>query len=280
MWTVEAPRVTAEQAAKACAKSIRNQLVKHALLNAVPNLTANSDSYQHTGVTDRLHEATAELFHVPGVSDEQMRAIYSGQLACGTAAGRRVYDELMSAAPYGLCAYCRYGVATTLDHFVPKSVVGGLSIEPWNLVPCCATCNHKLNAAWSTSQNEQLLHPYFIDDLGRWLHARLVHDEPPVAVFYAEPASDVDANIADRIGRQFAALKLDRLYSTVSAVELARLDAQFTSKEARLPIRQAVRDHLSEAAASWLTVDVNDRRGVLYETLSADDWFTTRYAES
>lgn len=276
MWAVDQPPVTVGETAKACAKSIRDRAVKQALVDAVPALDQNSARYQDCGAGDRLHSVMPDHYRVPGVSDEQMRVIYDRQLVRQRASGRDIYMRLVNAAPAGLCAYCRYGVASTLDHFVPKSKVGGLSIEPWNLIPCCAMCNQRLGAAWSDDPTIQMLHPFFIGDLGRWLYASVSHQNPPAASFFVEPAATIEPAIGSRMRRQFDELNLAQLFSVVCGPELAKVDAQL--QKSRLGAAHDVREFLAESAAAWFVVDPNDRRGALYEALSQDGWFTARYA--
>jgi 5-methylcytosine-specific restriction endonuclease McrA len=51
----------------------------------------------------------------------------------------------------GKCAYCRDGVATTMDHVTPLSRGG--KHEAANLLPACARCNfqkhHKTLSEWA-----------------------------------------------------------------------------------------------------------------------------------
>jgi hypothetical protein len=274
VWAIDQPTVTAAETAKACARSIRDADLKQALLGAVPSLSSNSDLYQNNGVADRLHEANPAHYPVPGVSDEQMRKIYTRQLV-STRNGRRVYDALISSAPHGRCAYCQYGHATTLDHFVPKTPFGGLSIEPWNLIPCCSTCNHNLGSTWTGDPAKQMLHPYFVEDLGRWLYAAVVHQIPPTVTFFADPGPALSSVVARRIRYQFGELGLGELYSVVSGVDLSALDHLL--REWRLGSEQAIRNYLFELAAAEFSRDPNDRRGVLYEALGNDDWFIAQY---
>jgi hypothetical protein len=207
---------------------------------------------------------------VQGLSDEQMRWIYNNRLARARTPGRRIYDQLMAAAPHGLCAYCRYGQASSLDHFLPKAVFASLSIEPWNLVPSCHECNHRLGGAWSTDPGNEMLHPYFMPKLGRWLRAVVEHTTPVVVTFFVDPESILDPNLVRRIRNQFDKLSLAKLYAIVSSQELSSL-------ERRIPDHfngpNEVSAHLLEIAATAFAADPNDRRGAMYEALGCDEWY-------
>jgi len=199
-----------------------------------------------------------------------MHWIYRNRLAGARSSGRKIYDQLMSAAPHGLCVYCRYGQAVTLDHFLPKATFAALSIEPWNLIPSCQQCNHRLGDSWNVDADAEMLHPYFMPDLGRWLRAEVERTTPVVVTFSVDPAPMLDPRLARRIDNQFESLGLAELYSVVSSQELSSL-------ERRLPSifnnEVQVRAHLLEIAATALALDPNDRRGVMYEALGRDEWY-------
>lgn len=42
-----------------------------------------------------------------------------------------------------LCPYCGIEPSRTFDHFLPKTIYASLSTTPFNLIPCCPTCNSK-----------------------------------------------------------------------------------------------------------------------------------------
>ncbi|WP_411353243.1 HNH endonuclease [Gordonia bronchialis] len=123
----------------------------------------------------RLHETAPGTYSVNGLSDIELRWLYENQLVRQGRKARHVYDHIKTNALHGLCSYCQYGTANTLDHFIPVSVVQALSIDPWNLVPACDRCNKLLLATFATQTEQQLLHPYaqpqsVPTDL-RWLRA-------------------------------------------------------------------------------------------------------------
>lgn len=213
-----------------------------------------------------------------GLSDIELRWLYENQLVRQGRKARHVYDHIKTNALHGLCSYCQYGTANTLDHFIPVSVVQALSIDPWNLVPACDRCNKLLLATFATQTEQQLLHPYaqpqsVPTDL-RWLRASVQHIAPIVITFRAEPDDAVDAVTRDRIINQFDLLRLGDLYQTVSARELAGTCRSLTN---RFPGGQcaSVTAHLRELSVDAFGADRNDRRGALYEALADDEWFTT-----
>lgn len=278
MWAIDRPAVTAAETARACAGPLQNKQDRIALLSAVAHLADNSDQYQECGTADQLYLTTAEQYAVPGLTDEQLRSIYDRQLGRSTnTGGGRVRSKLMAAAPHGCCAYCRYSPASTLDHFVPKSVVAGLALEPWNLIPSCPRCNQKIGSQWSDQPDEQMLHPYFVASLGRWLHAAIIHDEPPAARFFVDLPVDTDPALRTRICKQFDRLQLGEMYSVTSSSDLAVTHQLLTQTALTRP--EDIGSYLMENAKAEFVVDTNARRGVLYEALAHDEWFIGRYAD-
>jgi len=270
MWAVDPPKLTAEATARACVQGMKDPQLKAAILAAIPRLSANSRSYQTSTTMDTLHQASPKHYPVPGVSDDQLRWTYRQRLARSRTPGRKAYDQLISAAPHGLCAYCRYGQAKTLDHFLPKANFASLAIEPWNLVPSCHQCNHHLGEAWSTDPNTQMLHPYSMPDLGRWLRATVEHTTPVVVTFFVDPEPSLDPILSSRIRTQFDRLDLANLYAVVSGQELSGLERRLPSLFADAGETSAF---LLEIATSAFAADSNDRRGVMYEALGHDDWY-------
>jgi hypothetical protein len=271
VWSIDPPTVTAGQTAKACARSIGDPAIKQALRDALPHLIEHSTAFQASAAADRLHELTSEAYRVPGVTDAEMRGIYTRNLVRVSSPGRKIYEKLVR----GLCAYCQHAPATTLDHFIPKAEIGGLSIEPWNLVPCCPACNHILRDEWSCEASEQMLHPYFIGDVGRWLYAKVLHEEPPAVTFTADPGPSVDPELASRIRRQFTHLKLSKMFSEICAPDLSMLEVQLTAR--RFQNRADIAGYLNEVAEAAFAVNGNARRGVLHDALASDDWYVGRF---
>lgn len=278
MWTVEPPTVTAAESAAACAKGIRDKAVRERVRGAVQVFDANSVMLQGDIHSQALHGADSSRYQVAGLSEDELKSLYKGQLSRQGSKARYVYDHMMANARHDLCSYCQYGVANSLDHFVPITVVPALAIEPWNLVPACDRCNKLLLDSFSSSATHQLLHPYAepaaLPAGMRWLHAHVHHGSEPVVAFHANPDSNVPPDVRVRILQQFEQLQLAALFQVVSARELSGTRARLTEL---FPGGQAepVAAHLAELSADALAGDANDRRGVMYEALAADRWFTT-----
>lgn len=230
----------------------------------------NSTKLQNAASNGDLHETTASEYAVSGLSRKDLLWLYDAQLTRKTGPGREIYNKIMVTAD--LCAYCHHGVAATLDHFVPKTTVPGLSIDPWNLVPACARCNHELLDNFSSLPTEQMLHPYFTPSIGRWLTASIDHVDPVTVRFAATPEVDLAPELQARIRNQFSRLRLGQLYSIVCASELVGL-SRLLSSQFRHADASEVSAYLSELALPGFETDQNDRRAVMFETLAGDEWY-------
>ena len=93
-------------------------------------------------------------------------------------------------------------------------------------------------------------------------------------MFRADPDPALPAPLRTRIVNQFNRLQLHDLFKVVAARELAGTCRNLVQN---FPGGQAgpVAAHLKELSDDGLAADPNDRRGVMYEALSHDAWFTS-----
>ncbi|BCW42792.1 hypothetical protein StoSoilB3_43270 (plasmid) [Arthrobacter sp. StoSoilB3] len=272
MWEVSPPGHTASTTARECVNGIKDAGLRDRVLGAVQNFDANSTSYQGAILDNLVHSLSNDSYPVPGISGDEMQWLYSTQLAKRSRPARVIYDSIIQSAPNGLCCYCQYGKASTLDHFVPKTVIPALAVDPWNLVPCCMDCNHTLLDRFGCVPEEQLLHPYMMPDIGRWLHAEVVEGLPPTVRFRVEPEDRLDGSLRSRIYNQVEALRLNHLYAVVSTQDLCEVSIN-ASRIFPLQGADGVHDHLEEMSQDYLSINMNSRRGVLYEALASSEWY-------
>ena len=246
--------------------------LRQRVVDSCPEFLVNSAKLETAVASDKLHEIKSIDYSVSGLSREDLLWLYGAQLSRRGRPGRRIYDQIMVTAPHGLCVYCHHNAATTLDHFVPKTLVPGLSIDPLNLVQACFDCNHSLLDDFSEDSAEQMLHPYFIPPIGRWLAASIDRTYPVVIRFAANPDASLAPELQSRIRNQFKRLDLGQRYSIICGGEVVGLSRRLSSRFDRTDPGE-VSSYLTESALLAFETDQNHWRGVMCEALAADDWY-------
>ncbi|WP_354052989.1 HNH endonuclease [Cellulosimicrobium sp. 4261] len=243
---------------------------------ALPSLEENSAHFQglvHGGSAERCLSANYSTGEVTG---KDLQWLYRNHVADSTdGAARDLYHEIKIRGPIdGVCPYCNHRDVGTVDHFVPKSKIPALSIEPWNLVPACMACNKTMLDAFSPEPGEQYLHPYSrpfpISPEMRWLRAEVVPGPPTVVRFRAEPEGSCDPLLAQRIVYEFDGLRLAELYSKLSIKKLNAARSRFIRDSFTA---DTIREHLQELARTAEGAGANEWEAVLYYTLLASDWY-------
>jgi len=274
MWTVDPPSSTVAEVAMACSSRMRDKDLKERVRSAVPRLTQLHLSFREAVEEGDVHVCAPENFQVDELSSAELVALYDRQLAGSGTAARKHYDSLIAGARHHLCSYCQYGHATTLDHYLPKSRIAALAIEPWNLVPACQQCNHQLNAYQANTMETTMFHPYFEGVDGRWLFAELVEGDPATFIFDARPGPQVDSTTSARVEFQFRLLRLGLMYASVSARDI--VEARNTLARGRQfgsLSSEDISEILFESSADAFAADPNSRRGAAYEALAQSQWF-------
>lgn len=274
MWSVSPPPASVSEAARTCAQGVRDKDLARRIRHSCPQFEANSAALRHAVTNHQLHTVTSTNYAVADLEDSELKKLYTQQMAKVRRPGRVVYSAIMAQARRGLCSYCQYGVALTLDHFVPKGGVPALSIDPWNLIPCCRDCNSVLLDEYATDETEQFFHPYDLPPLGRWLHAEINHSQPVTASFYVQLDTGFPESIRRRAVHQFAMLRLDEKYAIVSAPEIAETTRSLVTHLA-VATAEEISQHLQSLADSAFALDANSRRAVALEALAKDDWYCT-----
>lgn len=277
MWGLDPPVVTVEESATACAERMTDRELAARVLAAKPSFVSNNARLRHAVENEQTHAAKDTEYPLPDLSSAELHFLYTTRMAGGKGPARRIYDQILNGAYLGLCSYCRYGQAHTLDHFVPKSFIPALSIDPWNLIPACGQCNSKLSSGYSEDSDKQMFHPYASSTrFGRWLQAEVLPGEPVVVRFSAEPEASLDGDTRRRVINQFKRLELASRYAVVSATDLTEIEAMLTTNFRGFK-KDEVREYLLEVSASVFETDPNSRRGALYEALAAEDSYCEKF---
>ncbi|QIY93056.2 HNH endonuclease [Streptomyces sp. S1D4-11] len=149
------------------------------LQGAGDSVEAAGERFRQAAREGALHDLDASRFTVPGISaSDAVRWAYENGMV-STRDGRAVYDKIMAAPADETCPLCGHGSVRTLDHFLPKRMFPALCVDPLNLVPACADCNHAKGDGLPSTAGTTPLHPYLDRiDHDPWLDAKVTFSSP------------------------------------------------------------------------------------------------------
>lgn len=113
------------------------------------------------------------------------------------------------------CPYCGFGELKDLDHYLPRSTYGELSIYPNNLIPSCGPCNNaKRTVVPGGAADPGLIHPYFqvLPDLD-FLMADVTFEGGSLSVQYRIDPAMLAPDLAPKLQFQLDRLKLNQRYT-------------------------------------------------------------------
>jgi 5-methylcytosine-specific restriction endonuclease McrA len=187
------------------------------------------------------------------------------------------YDDILGIRD---CAYCSCTEATTLDHFLPKSVFPNLSVTPLNLIPCCSKCNqHKSNSECLNHPELVPFNPYVDDfDDQQWLSVTIDHhtDRGAVPTFSfnvtEEKPEKWSVEQFDRLNNMFVNLQLGKRYArqVIRVLNDQRIKLRQLFEEDPSMFRTRLLDQSNPANYGNVR---NDWHVVAFSTAAADDWF-------
>lgn len=153
---------------------------------------------------------------VEGVIDiKGLKNIYSNRMLKEDNDARIYYDKILDAAPRGRCPYCTLRPATTLDHYLPKSLYPLYSATPINLVPACKDCNTGKLTEFPLCSEDETLHPYYdnVED-ERWLFMRVINLHPIVFEYYVDAPDNWGVLMKKRLEMHLYSFNLNNQFST------------------------------------------------------------------
>ncbi|WP_107487806.1 HNH endonuclease [Streptomyces sp. M1013] len=271
MLQLDIPEVTVAEAAAAVTQRMRRQPHSTRIQARASDMETAEMLYIAAGHDGNLHNLNGDLPATEG-DGEYLIFAYDGGLVASKA-GRDIYDQILAGVPFERCPLCGRGIATTLDHQLPKSEYPILAITPANLVPACNTCNQRKSSKDPADASEMLLHPYF-DELGtsRWLGARIHEESPARAEYFVKPSDNWGATFSERVVRHFNFFGLRRQYALAAAGKLATDRLQHAGLLQRVGPDE-LRLHLQEAAEGFWSTAGNTWEGALCSALAESDWY-------
>lgn len=216
------PDIKVTEVFDSCLSNMRtaNQLLFRPCL---PEIITSTEEYEHH-MENGNHENVTSRESISGVPKNELEKLYTAKLSKTKQPARKFYDEIISAAPMGLCPYCRQQIVSTLDHYYPKAHYISLVITPTNLVPSCTNCNKNKSDVVIHRKEDAILNPYYEDsDSLIWLSAALVKNLTSdflTMTFFVLPPDNCNPILRARLEKQFVLLHLNDLYSKHAAEEM------------------------------------------------------------
>ena len=206
-----------------------------------------------------------------GLTKNEFTDLYSKHMVGRKKPGRTYYDQLMMLAPLGKCPFCGFGHASTLDHFLSKSLYPAFSVLPINLIPSCKDCN-KGKIASVITQGNQIPHPYFESDAIEtdiWLFADVIESTPPTVRYFIKPPIGWPPDLIQRVTIYFQDFVLASRFAVEAASELTSicyiLTALKTAEDRDKLLKLKSNGERGNRKNSW--------KAALFEALANSAWF-------
>lgn len=195
------------------------KLKKPALADAIgdiPNVIARSNrklSAQDAPMLEQLYrDYDSGNGHVDdathdAIPDEKAQIVFAQypktRYAYGSEGLKYIRRELMATAQH--CPYCGFGELHHLDHVMPESRYGALSVCRLNLVPSCSVCNQY------KGHQHIFHHPYYqaFPVVVRFLVATIRIVDDVIVVSFGIDGSAIDNVLATSLRKQLKELHLD-----------------------------------------------------------------------
>lgn len=202
------------------------------------------------------------------LSKEDMCDIYDSKFVKVDRIKNKYYDHLMSLANTGKCPICGIGQASTLDHYLAKTIYPTYAVTPYNLVPVCKDCNFAKSDSIMIPDSAPL-HPYYDEiDSTNWLKARLIErDEGIVAEFsVSQDLQKSDFCLYQRLKRHMDLYHLNKAYAVQSITEIAE-NLPFWKKKYKEWGREEFKTYLTEVLAAKESFQYNTWNTALLKAL-------------
>lgn len=281
MIKINKPNINYNDLLDACIGSMRESVVKKLFLDKKQIFIDSSRLYDSLGNKYNLEGFINHESLVTKDPEQRKELIKLYEKFKSNRDPVRFHDELMLLSER--CLYCNIGIPESLDHYLPKSKFPLLSINPANLIPCCYSCNTRLNSV--SSHGEALIvHPYFnkINSVydEQWIFAKVPQDQ----LFFTDVKSkiisvifytdfnymQVDDNTKKKLDFQFKHLIHYRYVVeavTVLTSEISRLSSHAGTDNTLKHINKKQLLRKSER------YPVNSYNNVIYKALSDSEMF-------
>lgn len=263
-----------------CINSISDQNLRSRLQLVATAISSAANDYELKAHAKQLYlivpnSCENDDLALGSVTKRELKSVYSSHMVGKKKPARALYDLLLSRAPLGKCPFCGFGHATTLDHYLPKTLYPQLSVLPLNLLPSCKDCNTGKSTAIATTGESQTLHPYFdhhnfINE--QWLYAEVMQTVPVTINFFVRAPVHWSNLSKARVQAHFDDFKLASRYSVEASNELACLRDSLQSYQVLLGLN-GVKQNLLIEAQSYANQHSNSWQTAMFQALSNSDWY-------
>jgi hypothetical protein len=277
---MSAPNLDPQFVYETCVNSIADDELRNRLNVLSSDIFLAASDYQQKGVAESLYGILPnnngnDDIALGAVTKKELKSVYSIHMVGSKKPARAIYDQLLSRAPLGRCPFCGVGLASTLDHYLPKTKFPQLSVVPLNLVPACKDCNTGKSAVIATTAAEQCLHPYFDHQnyiTEQWLYAEVICTMPPTISFFVQAPIHWDDISRERVQSHFRDFKLGSRYSVEASNQLACLKDTLSRYRELLGV-DGVKQHLMIEAKAHFHQHRNSWQTAMFQALYCSDWY-------
>lgn len=221
MRYIKKPEDNQREVYNTCISNIRDKEYKERLEIYIDDIVEGAYNYDKIFET-QIHSMSGIY---PTFSDD-MKKLYNQKFARKKAPARKYYDKLIASAPRGLCPLCGQRLASTIDHYLPKSIYPLYSVTIVNLIPVCMDCNKNKGDYAIQKKIDAIIHPYFDVNIDEyiWLNCKIKVKDEALDFIYDVVKPDIwDDILYMRVKNHFDILKLNALYKTHSVAEFENI---------------------------------------------------------
>lgn len=264
------PTVRVRSVFALCTSTVVDPIRKSRLEAIGPDLEVSETEYERLARLGELYRFLPSEA-VGDVSRAEMEWVYTNKLSRRADDARTIYDQLTASTLR--CPFCGQRDASTLDHYLAKTVHAHFTVTPMNLVPACKDCNKAKGNRNARTPSEQVLHPYFDDiDAAEWLTATLASPTPLSVSFAPSPPDTWTPELVARITKHFEVFRINTLYSVNATNEMTGI-RQYLADLAASGGPLAVQSYLHDMSMSRAAAGRNSWQAALYRAMASTEWF-------
>jgi hypothetical protein len=272
MINIARPEFNVREVFTECISTVEDRDLQQDLANCVNALEAAEIDYISKFPNAAIHKILQSRTVLGRIGSDQMKTVYNYRMVGEGMPGRKYYDLIKAAAPFGTCPLCTVRDVDTIDHYLPKMKFPVFAVTPITLIPACTRCNKGKNIEFPTRSEEQTLNPYFDDvENTNWVNAVVIPGNPVTFDYRVIAVNDWTDILNSRVAFHFKAFHLNELFSTHANKEYRGIKRQLTGLFNDHP--DLLKAHLWDGYLSRLELGVNSWEAVMYLALYNDEWF-------